>query len=593
MTQFVVGYFCGTDYTLDKDAGYQFIKTNLHNSSILLGYNGCQIYGGGSFSFGVEKPAEAFIAALKDKVLASPKEEPFHINLVAHERGALSALSIVKKLQADKELCSRVQVTLDLRDPVPGNLQLTAKLAGNLAGANSYGDISDCPIVDKVAITLQELPSYSLAFDAFVPKCHPATVMEIEALPGKYDVQQRNNYFTALESEDLMKLGQFKTLAMLSLSGHSLLNTDTGEAEPPGEDLDTGYKKIQLEFYGKIAAWAKTRRTPFQTRDLHHGGRLDLIPESILKNNPTVLNWRHAKLANEVDDTEWVPNHVLFGTLHPHYNPFKSTLELACDLNQSIDNSSQSLHKIWVDDIRRLISLHLVAKTPAELKTSAITFQQHCDSGKITDTNLIKAVQRLCVKPYFINLFTLIGENKQSFLVEDLLNLCACLCFEFSAEIDLGKTFEDLQASKALKIAENTVSFINDIFSHPEYEIATVLNKAKAYAEDNIALGRNWHIGTRIILSTLFTLTCTVLGAALAVAIACSFGSMAAPAILVANMAGLIAASLFGASFGLGAGVCGSVYFFKPEERDIKIKAIVEALDTECRNPADQPEIRP
>ena len=115
MTKHIVSFFCGTGYTLSSDDSYQSISQEIFSSNtILMGFDGCQVHGGGIFAYGVEEQADAFIQNLK----IQNTNEKMIINLIAHSRGCLSALMAIKKIQADPQLKDKVSITVDLRDPV-------------------------------------------------------------------------------------------------------------------------------------------------------------------------------------------------------------------------------------------------------------------------------------------------------------------------------------------------------------------------------------------------------------------------------------------------------------------------------------------
>lgn len=320
MNKSVIVFFCGTLYETSTDASFQYIKNSIDEGTTLKGYNGCHRFGGGLFSYGIEEQADSCFNDLKKH----PYSDKIQLNIIAHSRGALSAFILIKKIQSDLDLKNKIEITADLRDPVPGNLHLTTKLFGNLVSANLYHDLSTCSVLKQVFITLQEKPFFSLAFDALVPKFHIKTAIEIEVLPGCHDAQQRNWLVPGIDHPSLIQLGNYKSLSILKNDGHQL-----------SASFDKiNLKSMQIKAYTQMIDWVKNRKLSFCERKLHLTGQT--IANNAVQSDLEVINWRHASLKKQM------PNYVLFGITHPNYNKCKNNLEYYCDLTIAVDKFFQT-----------------------------------------------------------------------------------------------------------------------------------------------------------------------------------------------------------------------------------------------------------
>lgn len=567
MTQHAVVFFCGSTSSLEADTSYIDLLGNIKNTRSLYAYYYDQ----------TEDQAQKFVDSFKVTASLTPKDEPFQINIVAHDKGAVSALAVVKLLQADPELRDRVQVTLDLRDPIPGNTEFAAKIGGNLVNANRYSDLSNCPIVKKVYISLQELPPFdTMGNEAFVPKFHPATSVEIESIPGHVDTRYKDTIDLTVETPDLLKLGQLKTKAILVESGQELVEA-------------TDYKKEQIKAYDDVAVWVEGRNSALQTRNTHQGGKLTINPKALYQTG-RVLNWRHAKLVNDVE-LEFIPHHIMLGATHPNYDQHKNLFELACDFSQAVDAAEKPVPAGWLEDIRTAMDIYFESlatkSSPSEEFLSHWRFYDTCQKALVMapeDKEVVKALQRLCTPYFFFNLSSQIEEvrPKSTKLYHDLLNLQSCLLDEFNQDIAAGKSFDELQASKAVTLANHTANFIAAI-QNGGFDISTMIKMTKNYANSNIKLGHNWHIGSKIIVGAIISLCSTVLscivtggmefGLGLALASAAS-----APVAILAGTIALLTSAALGACIGLSIGVAASCHFFKPSVRDTRVQTLAEEV---------------
>ena len=579
MTQIIIGYFCGTGLETAEDASLLSITANVNTGNCkVLCYDGCHVHGGGLFADGVEEQADAFIADLKQNL--NPDETHYQINLVAHSRGVLSALIAIKKIQADPELRDKVSITGDFHDPVPGNFQITSKLGFEQASVNQLRDLSDCDIVKKVYITLQEHPILPIAFDMLIPKFHHKATVEIETIPGYHDVQHRYMMDPDIDHRAMLSLGVGKTFSILQEDGFTI-------------NPDMNPKQKQIDAYDVLTGWAKTRPTVFEERDLHFGGQI--IANNHAQADIDVINWRHAQLKGVS------PNHVLYGTTHPDYNYRKTLLEQACDVLIAVDhfeanNSNQA----------ELVA-NLRAKTEALSKgsLSISDYKDNCKqllkNGSVDDAGLNKAINYLGMMNYFTKLEKSMDKHitDDDILFEKLHTLKINIIEELTAEIESGKTIDQLHASNAVKIINNTAQYLEDIYANAN-TAEQVIEFSEQYANDNIRLGRNWHLGSKIIVGAIIALAATVvgfvIGAAIGFGIGLACGASSGPGALVTACVAAFIGGLAGAVAGASTGIYAANHFFKPSPVEHQLRTIVDVVKAETiaeEDPSEQEDLQP
>jgi len=555
MTQNIIGFFCGTGYFKATDASYNKIKAFVKDPGNLFAYDGCQIYGGGIFAYGVEEQADAFITDLKSKVNQS--EDDYQLNLVAHSRGVLSALLAIKKIQADPVLNKKIKVTADFHDPVPGNFQLTTKFAGNLASANQLQDFSECDILKKVYITLQEEPIVPIAFDALIPKFHSATSVEIETLPGYHDVQHRNRMSPKIEHNLLLEIGLYKTFSILKADGHEL----------------NGFlvlEQMQLNAYEGLILWAQTREIPFGEGPLHFGGKISA--NNGAKEKIEVINWRHARFK------KIIPDHVLYGTTQSHYNYQKTTLEHYCDLTMRLDNflvKNPKQHSL-VQQIKTKSSKFLQGEISFPM------YKEECQkllkAASVQDKNINKSINYLCMHGYLQSLNRAITEHviPNNPLHENLQALKVALSEELADAIESGKTIEQIENLDVIKIANNTAGFIDTIY-FAKNNSQQILQAAEHYAKENISLGRNWNLGSKIITGVIICVVAAVvscvIGAAIGFAIGWGCGWFLGPGAMIPAIMG---AFIIGGVAGSAIGCYEANHFFRPSPTEKQVQTLAE-----------------
>lgn len=561
MTQKIIGFFCGTGFETYRDASLISIVANLHTQHEILAYNGCHVHGGGLFSYGVEEQADAFIADLKQEL--KPDETCYQINLVAHSRGVLSALLAIKKIQADPELRDKITITADFHDPVPGNFQITSKLGIEQASVNQLRDLSDCDIVKKAFITLQEEPILPIAFDMLIPRFHHDTTVEIETIPGYHDVQHRLDLAPNIDHYEMFSLGFGKTFSILEEDGFTI-------------DPELHHTQIQIRAYDNLVEWARTKPMPFGERDIHFGGQI--IANNEAKAKIDVINWRHAKLKGIS------PNHVLYGTTHPDYNYRKGLLEHACNVLIALDrfenNTAAPNHDELIESLRE--KTKAVSKGKMSVNDYKTSCQQLLQSAAVTDKDLHKAINYLCMMEYFKVFNQKMDDHiSDDALLKPLHTLKINIIEELTAEIESGKTVNQLDGSNAIKIINNTAQYLDDICSNAK-TFDQIIDLSEQYAKENIRLGRNWHLGSKIIVGAIIALAATVIGCAAGAAagfgIGFAYGSISGPGALITACIAAFIGGLAGAIAGASAGIYGANHFFKPSPVENQIRAITDIV---------------
>ncbi|CAM4489795.1 MAG: hypothetical protein LEGION0403_FIIPPAGN_02517 [Legionella sp.] len=609
MAKHYIGFFCGTGYTTERDASLKAIKATVTSSNTtILAYDGCQIHGGGLFAHGVEEQAQNFVKDLKTNLENLPDGEMTQVNLVAHSRGCLSAMLAIKMIQADPELKGKINITVDFRDPVPGNFQTSTKLNSNLFIANQAYDLSDCDVVQKASITLQEEPIGPLAFDALVPKFHPETKIEIETLPGIHDIQQRNSncwvvnekgkdvhYQDYLQEKhgdkkgvfiyqagvQLLTLGTAKTLSILQDDKHSL----RGQTE---RSLVT----TQRNAYHSLARLANDYEEPFRVRDLHFGG--NLIANNTGNKRIDAVNWRHAQLEHKYNGAKFIPEHVLFGMTQPHYNHRKSDQERYCDLTMTLDLYVQKnpQQQEFVNELLKASKEYYQNDNKNVTEYSA-TCKKILEKYSVHNKAIYQAINSMCLNEYFKPLQDKIDAiPKDNQLHQHLVNLKEELMVELDSEIRNGKTLAQIAHSNPLKIAENTIEFMDKIYDkNNPLTLDDFVKAADEYTDKSIRYGRNWNAGSKVIVGLILGVASAAVGCAVGAAIGLGLGfatgAITGPGALVTAIVGafvggfqgaMIAATATGAAVGIGIGASRANMFFRPSDSEKQVQSVVKTV---------------
>jgi hypothetical protein len=216
--QTMIAYFSGTGYDFDeegqgyvpqenldvfiptpfknriKDESFSLVNGFLNKNQIRFGYDGCHHRGGNLFAFGLEEPCNHLYKQIQ--VFLQEKDEKITLVLTAHSRGCLSAFLLAKKISLDEALKNKIDIILDLRDPVSGNLQLATRLdvARIATIAGELKDLRDCHSIKEVNITIQEKGTVDFGFDVLIPKFPRNRDIHIDFLPGTHDVQEGHQF---------------------------------------------------------------------------------------------------------------------------------------------------------------------------------------------------------------------------------------------------------------------------------------------------------------------------------------------------------------------------------------------------------------
>lgn len=360
---------------------------------------------------------------------------------------------------------------------------------------------------------------------------------------------------------------------------------DDGHRLAYGIESGTPLEAHQLRAYEELVAWAKRRGAPFEERDLHFGGKI--IANNEAKAELDVLNWRHARLKGVM------PSHVLYGTSQPHYNYRKTGLEHYCDLTQVLDKflSKNPEQKALVDYLKACSQQFLEDKD-CSLQHYKDRCQALLDAASVKDKDIIRAINYVCMTDYFEELDLTITTHvlPENSFYDNLQSMRQTLVAELAAEINSGRTIQQIEQSNAIKIATNTKNFIESL-NTGTLSAEQMVEKADQYANDNIRLGRNWSLGSKVIVGALVCVAAAVvgciIGAAIGLGIGFACGAITGTGSLITAIVGafiggfkgaMIAATASGAVVGLGVGAYGAHALFKPSASEKQVQALANTV---------------
>lgn len=288
-----VAYFAGTGMgqTTAVTETQRFCKSEgidfVHYDGIANSFSGHAIKSlGGLTAHGTGDIADEFIADLNAKI--NDYDGIVKINLIGDSRGAISALKVVKRIQKDPKLANRVEIVLDLKDPVPGNSSLGIMLGTADTASEKVCDLSDCTIVKSAHVTLatkknsgtkQILNSF---FKAIIPRFHPETKMELDVLPIAHNGQEH--------SKDI----RYAYNLGLAKSKQLILEHKGTFSQEVMEDL----KATQRTSYSFLNEPPHLKKVS-SGKPIHYGGKVVLA-----KAPKYYLNTRHPMLAYTGPDTD-------------------------------------------------------------------------------------------------------------------------------------------------------------------------------------------------------------------------------------------------------------------------------------------------
>lgn len=294
MTKYIIGFICDTyphQGVREIDQAFQDISDVIDGGQVAMH----AVIGNHYLSVRDDNPASADLIQkiqLAAATLNQVENEKIKLTLIAHARGCVSSLRLIKKINTDRALKSCIDIILDFRDPVTGDLNDGTHQA--LAIANQLKDFSECDNVVEANITVFERALINVGYNVLIPRFHPKTIVEVEYLPGIHDIQQHKIKQNVMRSgvcvrnEILYSLAVCKSLHILKANGIPL------------HFMETDYVTMQAQLYSILLYRYKEADTliPHQ-RDVYFGGKFKQLHDV---QSATVLNARHWRLSPELDD---------------------------------------------------------------------------------------------------------------------------------------------------------------------------------------------------------------------------------------------------------------------------------------------------
>lgn len=133
----------------------------------------------------VEEPAERMLAILREKLLTEPSLDKIKLILNGHSRGCLSAYLLAKSISEDKVLRDKIDITLDLHDPMPGNFKVTSALGLGISG--KVADLTRCQSIVKASVSINM--SNHIGHSTLIPSFHKNTEVDVDFFPGGHFAQ--------------------------------------------------------------------------------------------------------------------------------------------------------------------------------------------------------------------------------------------------------------------------------------------------------------------------------------------------------------------------------------------------------------------
>ncbi|MCL9782489.1 hypothetical protein M9194_13725 [Vibrio sp. S4M6] len=224
------------------------------------------------------------------------------INAIGHSRGCISALKLVEYIAKDKTgLANRVSIVLDLKDPVPGNLNATNNFG--TAAAKRLADMSSYGFVDKAHLTFTDQNGRSKAnstgFQPLMPKFSDNTRVTVDSIIGNH--------------------GALAQVYKEYPGAYELVNTNSLElilehAQVEDEKFFGVLRKTQLMAYNyMLAKKLRNQLSNVTDRWFHYGGKIC----STGYQDPSSLNTRHRAL--QWEEGARINNFVALDVSAPDY----------------------------------------------------------------------------------------------------------------------------------------------------------------------------------------------------------------------------------------------------------------------------------
>ncbi|WP_237360651.1 hypothetical protein [Vibrio marisflavi] len=299
----------------------------------VISFNGCNKFGGPSFLENVRGLTahgtgdRAKVALKHIKSILYNKVRPtfnLNINIIAHSRGCISALKLMEYIANEKKafhdkrsLAERVNVCLDLKDPVPGNFDFSEEIG--TAVAKRVKDMSNYDFIKTAHLTYAHRnskyerfhlqgrinkPGYEPIMPLFSDKTkvvvepivgiHGSVIKPESKYPGGYELVNANSRKLILDHVEI----------------HDI------------EEIDDIEKK-QLAAYKTMLEQWELRKTKTIDRVFHFGGKISTTgyksPPSLNNNHLELQTKFNKKIKNELIALEVYPPHYKPG-YYPYYD---------------------------------------------------------------------------------------------------------------------------------------------------------------------------------------------------------------------------------------------------------------------------------
>ena len=160
------------------------------------------------------------------------------------------------------------------------------------------------------------------------------------------------------------------------------------------------------------------------------------------------------------------------------------------------------------------------------------------------DALLQKEVDRVALMPH---------------LRDSVSQLKTALIMEMMADAARGKSIEQMSRSPAVKIANNTVRFIDGL-SSGHWTMNDVGLQTDRYVDENVGCARNLPLGLKLIAGAVLAVGCAIVGLYAGFFLGLYAGAGIATLFGFDTLASIIMGAFVGASYGAPAGLIGASY---------------------------------
>lgn len=189
----------------------------------------------------------------------------------------------------------------------------------------------------------------------------------------------------------------------------------------------------------------------------------------------------------------------------------------------------------------------------------------------VNETNSVKNPSQYLAQ--LDNTLQTLPHSQDNPLYEDIQALYNVLYNELNRKIKQGQTDQQINNSETIKVAQNTVQFIDTLYNKTKTQ-DELIQCCKQYIKNNSHYGRHWSLVSRIVAGTLLCVIAVpalfyfggIIGANIAV-----IGALSPIEFLGRGLLGELIGLVIGLFTGITSGIGGSIYFFHPgREREIK-----------------------